>query len=201
MKVDFYRHQLGDKNLQRLARVLEGLFLTTGQETALFEERFAALVGQKHALALMSGTAALHLALLALGIGPGDEVITTPMTFVATSLAIMHTGARPVFVDVEPTTGNLDVSQVPAAITPRTKAILPVHLYGQMVDMRRLKTIAQEHNLFLIEDAAHCLEGERDGVRVGELADVTCFSFYATKSITCGEGGPLPPTMSISWNP
>lgn len=208
MKVEFYRHQLGDKNLQRLARVLEGLFLTTGQETALFEERFAALVGQKHALALMSGTAALHLALLALGIGPGDEVITTPMTFVATSLAIMHTGARPIFVDVEPTTGNLDVSQVPAAITPRTKAILPVHLYGQMVDMRRLKAIAQEHNLFLIEDAAHCLEGERDGVRVGELADATCFSFYATKSITCGEGGAittnheflLEPLKKLRWH-
>ncbi|MGQ9921639.1 MAG: DegT/DnrJ/EryC1/StrS family aminotransferase [Desulfobacca sp.] len=191
MKVDFYRHQLGKKNLQRFARVLESIFLTTGQETALFEQKFAAYLGQKHALGLMSGTAALHVALLALGVGPGDEVITTPMTFVATALAIMHTGARPVFVDVEPDTGNLDVNRVAAALTPRTKAILPVHLYGQMVDMRALKTLAQEHHLFLIEDAAHCLEGERDGVRVGELADVACFSFYPTKSITCGEGGAL----------
>jgi len=191
LKVDFYRHQLGEKNLQRFARVLGSIFLTTGKETALFEEKFAAYLGQKHALGLMSGTAALHLALLALGLGPGDEVITTPMTFVATSLAILHTGARPVFVDVEPHTGNLDVTQVAAAVTPRTKAILPVHLYGQMVDMRGLKALAEGANLLLIEDAAHCLEGERDGVRVGELADAACFSFYATKSITCGEGGAL----------
>ncbi len=191
MKVDFYRHQLGEKNLQRFARVLDSIFLTTGQETALFEEKFAAYLGQKHALGLMSGTAALHLALLALGVGPEDEVITTPMTFVATALAIMHTGARPIFVDVEPDTGNLDPAQVAKAVTPRTKAILPVHLYGQMVDMRALKSLAQAANLFLIEDAAHCLEGERDGVRVGELADAACFSFYATKSITCGEGGAL----------
>lgn len=191
MKVDFYRHQLGEKNLQRFARVLKSVFLTTGKETALFEEKFARYLCQKHALGLMSGTAALHLALLALGVGPGDEVITTPMTFVATALAVMHTGAKPVFVDVEPETGNLDVALLAAALTPRTKAILPVHLYGQMVDMRALKVLAQEHHLFLIEDAAHCLEGERDGVRVGELADAACFSFYATKSITCGEGGAL----------
>ncbi len=191
MKVDFYRHQLGDRNLERFAQILKSIFLTTGKETALFEEKFAAYLGQKHALGLMSGTAALHLALLALGVGPGDEVITTPMTFVATSLAIMHTGARPVFVDVEPETGNLDVSRVAEAITPRTKAVLPVHLYGQMVDMRRLQEIARSHHLWIIEDAAHCLEGERDGVRVGELADAACFSFYPTKSITCGEGGAL----------
>jgi len=191
VKVDFYRHQLGKKNLQRFARVMESIFLTTGQETALFEKKFAAYLGQKHALGLMSGTAALHLALLALGVGPGDEVITTPMTFVATALAIMHTGAKPVFVDVEPETGNMAVEQAAAAVTPRTKALLPVHLYGQMVDMRGLKALAQAHHLFLVEDAAHCLEGEREGVRVGELADVACFSFYPTKSITCGEGGAL----------
>ena len=134
-------------------------------------------------------TAGLHIALLALGIGPGDEVITTPMTFVATALAIMHTGAKPVFVDVEPETGNLDAELVAAAINAKTKAIMPVHLYGQMVDMRRLKELAQAHNLLIIEDAAHCLEGERDGIRVGELGDAACFSFYPTKSITCGEGG------------
>ena len=191
MKVEFFRHQLGEKNLHRFARVMESIFLTTGKEVALFEEKFASYLGQKFALGLMSATAGLHLALLVQGIGPGDEVITTPMTFVATALAIMHTGARPVFVDVEPETGNLDVELVAAAINAKTKAIMPVHLYGQMVDMRRLKELAQAHNLLIIEDAAHCLEGERDGIRVGELGDAACFSFYPTKSITCGEGGAI----------
>jgi dTDP-4-amino-4,6-dideoxygalactose transaminase len=189
LKVEFFRHQLGEKNLQRFARVMESIFLTTGKEVAFFEEKFAGYLGQKYALGLMSGTAALHMSLLALGVGPGDEVITTPMTFVATALAIMHTGAKPVFVDVEPETGNIAAHLVSAAINQKTKALLPVHLYGQMVDMRRLKELAKVHNLIVIEDAAHCLEGERDGVRVGELADAACFSFYPTKSITCGEGG------------
>jgi dTDP-4-amino-4,6-dideoxygalactose transaminase len=189
LKVEFFRHQLGEKNLQRFARVMESIFLTTGKEVAFFEEKFAGYLGQKYALGLMSGTAALHMSLLALGVGPGDEVITTPMTFVATALAIMHTGAKPVFVDVEPETGNIDAHLIPVAITEKTKALLPVHLYGQMVDMHRLKELAKVHNLIVIEDAAHCLEGERDGVRVGELADAACFSFYPTKSITCGEGG------------
>lgn len=189
MKVDFFRHQLGPRNLARFAQVMESIFLTTGQEVAFFEKKFADYLGQKYALGLMSATAGLHISLLALGIGPGDEVITTPMTFVATSLAIMHTGARPVFVDVEPETGNIDVKNVAAAITPKTRAIMPVHLYGQMVDMRRLRELAQAHDLVIVEDAAHCLEGERDGIRVGQLGDAACFSFYATKSITCGEGG------------
>jgi dTDP-4-amino-4,6-dideoxygalactose transaminase len=191
LKVEFFRHQLGEKNLRRFARVMESIFLTTGKEVALFEEKFAYYLGQKFALGLMSATAGLHLALLAQGVGPGDEVITTPMTFVATALAIMHTGARPVFVDVEPETGNLNVDQVAAAINAKTRAIMPVHLYGQMVDMRRFKELAQEYNLLIIEDAAHCLEGERDGIRVGELGDAACFSFYPTKSITCGEGGAI----------
>jgi dTDP-4-amino-4,6-dideoxygalactose transaminase len=191
LKVEFFRHQLGEKNLQRFARVMESIFLTTGKEVALFEEKFAAYLGQKFALGLMSATAGLHIALLAQGIGPGDEVITTPMTFAATALAIMHAGARPVFVDVEPETGNLDVELAAAAINEKTKAIMPVHLYGQMVDMRRLKELAQAHNLIIVEDAAHCLEGEREGIRVGQLGDAACFSFYPTKSITCGEGGAI----------
>jgi dTDP-4-amino-4,6-dideoxygalactose transaminase len=191
LKVEFFRHQLGEKNLERFARVMESIFLTTGREVALFEEKFAAYLGQKFALGLMSATAGLQLALQSQGIGPGDEVITTPMTFVATALAIMHAGAKPVFVDVEPETGNLDVNLAAAAINARTRAIMPVHLYGQMVDMRRLKGLAQSNNLLIIEDAAHCLEGERDGIRVGEYGDAACFSFYPTKSITCGEGGAI----------
>ena len=129
------------------------------------------------------------MSLLALGIGPGDEVVTTPMTFMGTSTAIMSTGARPVFVDVEPHTGNLDVSQIEKVLTPKTKAILPVHLYGQMCDMRSLKEIANRHGLHIVEDAAHCIEGTRDGIRPGQLGDTACFSFYATKNLTCGEGG------------
>jgi dTDP-4-amino-4,6-dideoxygalactose transaminase len=189
MKVEFYRHQLGEKNLERFAQVMNTIFLTTGDEVALFEKKFAEYLGEKYVIGLTSATAGLQLSLLALGIGSGNEVITTPMTFVATPLSVMHANATPVFVDVEADTGNIDANLVEAAITPRTKAIMPVHLYGQMVDMVHLKKLAQKHNLAIIEDAAHCLEGVRDGVRVGQLSEATCYSFYATKSITCGEGG------------
>jgi len=189
MKVEFYRHQLGEANLNRFARVMNSIFLTTGEEVALFEKQFADFLGEKFVIGITSATAGLQLSLLALGIKPGDEVITTPMTFVATPLSIMHANATPVFVDVEADTGNIDVNLISAAITERTKVIMPVHLYGHMVDMVNLKRLAQEFNLFIIEDAAHCLEGIRDNIRVGQLSDAACFSFYATKSITCGEGG------------
>src|SRR5205823_9801106 len=172
-----------------VAEVLSGPILTTGEYVARFERRFAEALGRRHCIAVTSCTGGLHLSLLALGIGPGDEVITTPMTFIATSTAIIEAGARPVFVDVEPTTGNLDATKVEAAITERTRAILPVHLYGQMCDMRALRDIANHHGLFIVEDAAHCIEGTRDGVRPGLLGDTACFSFYATKNLTCGEGG------------
>jgi UDP-4-amino-4-deoxy-L-arabinose-oxoglutarate aminotransferase len=191
LKVEFYRHNLGERELRRLAEVLEGPILTTGAAVAEFERRFAEYLGVEHVIGVTSCTAALHLALLAYDIGPGDEVITTPMTFVATANAIIHAGAEPVFVDVEPTTGNLDAGRVEAAITPRTRAIMPVHLYGQMCDMRALRAIADQHDLRIIEDCAHCIEAVRDGVRPGQLGDVACFSFYATKNITCGEGGAL----------
>jgi UDP-4-amino-4-deoxy-L-arabinose-oxoglutarate aminotransferase len=136
-----------------------------------------------------SCTGALHIALLALGIGPGDEVVTTPLTFVATALAVLQAGATPVFVDVEEDTGNIDVDLVERAITQHTRAILPVHLYGQMADMRRARALADRHGLRIVEDAAHCIEGSRDGVRPGDLGEAACYSFYATKSITSGEGG------------
>ncbi|MDQ7248369.1 DegT/DnrJ/EryC1/StrS family aminotransferase [Dongia sedimenti] len=189
--IPFYRHDLGQPELDALAKVLAGPILTTGATVAEFESRFAALLGRRHALAVTSCTGALHMSLMALGIGPGDEVITTPMTFVATATAIMESGATPVFVDVEPDTGNLDAALVGAAVTPRTKAILPVHLYGLMCDMRALREIADAHGLAIIEDAAHCIEGVRDGARPGELGDTACFSFFATKNMTCGEGGAL----------
>jgi len=189
MKVEFYRHSLQEEDIQRLAEVCRGVFLTTGKEVKEFEERFAEYLGARYCVGLTSATAGLHIALLAFDIGPGDEVITTPMTFAATSNTIFFTGATPVFVDVEPSTGLMDMDRLERAITPRTKAIIAVHLYGQMVDMRRLKAIADRHGLKVIEDCAHAIESERDGVRPGQLSDASCFSYYATKNITCGEGG------------
>lgn len=189
MKIEFFRHDLGERELEAIAAVFRGTILTTGDVVKEFEDRFAAYLGRRHALAVTSCTGALHMSLLACGVGPGDEVITTPMTFIATSTAIIEAGARPVFVDVEADTGNIDADRIEAAITPRTKAIVPVHLYGHMADMRRIRDIADRHGLFVIEDAAHCIEGRRDGIAPGELAHTACFSFYATKNITCGEGG------------
>lgn len=190
-RIAFYRHDLGKPELDLVAEVLGGEILTTGEYVARFESKFAEFLGRRHALAVSSCTGGLHVSLMALGIGEGDEVITTPMTFIASATAILEAGARPVFVDVEPDTGNMDMNKVEGAITPRTKAILPVHLYGLMCDMRALRAIADRHGLKIVEDAAHCVEGKRDGVGPGELGDAACFSFYATKNLTCGEGGAI----------
>lgn len=189
MKVEFYKHNVEEDDIARMVEVCRGVFLTTGQQTREFEEAFASYMGAKHAVGLTSCTAALHLALLAVGVGAGDEVITTPMTFAATSNTIIYTGAKPVFVDVDPATGLIDPEAVARAITRKTKAVIPVHLYGLMADMRRLKTIADAAGLALIEDCAHAIESERDGVRPGQLSQASCFSYYATKNITSGEGG------------
>ena len=191
MKVEFYKHNLDESDIARMVEVCRGVFLTTGQQTREFEEAFAAYLGANHAVGLTSCTAALHLALLALDVGPGDEVITTPMTFAATSNTIIYTGARPVFVDVEPATGLIDPDAVARAITNKTKAIIAVHLYGLMADMRRLKVVADAAGVALVEDCAHAIESARDGVRPGALSQASCFSFYATKNITSGEGGAL----------
>jgi len=188
-KIPFFMHDLGQTELDGVAEVLRGPMLTTGDTVAEFERLFAEKLGVKHAIATTSCTGALHISLVALGIGPGDEVITTPMTFIATALAIEHAGATPVFVDVEPDTGNLDVRQVEQAITDRTRAIIPVHLYGQLCDMHALRSLADKYHLAIVEDAAHCIEGRRAGVGPGQLGETACFSFYATKNITCGEGG------------
>jgi dTDP-4-amino-4,6-dideoxygalactose transaminase/glycosyltransferase involved in cell wall biosynthesis len=189
MKVEFFKHNLSEEEIGEVTKTLQSIFLTTAHQTAKFEEEFTKYLGINYAVGVSSCTAALHLSLLGLGIGPGDEVITTPLSFVATAQAIEYIGAIPVFVDVEPATGNIDISKIEAAITKRTKAILPVHLYGQMCDIRQLAEIAKKHNIYLIEDAAHCIEGERDGVKPGQVSDAACFSFYATKAITSGEGG------------
>jgi len=161
-----------------------------GKEVAAFEEEFAAYSGGKFGIGVNSGTSALHLALLAAGIRPGDEVITVSCTFVATVAAIDYTGARPVFVDVDPQTLNMDPSQVEAVITDRTKAILPVHLHGQPADMDPILEIAHRHGLRVIEDAAQAHGAEYKGRRVGSIGDLGCFSFYPGKNLGAyGEGG------------
>ena len=191
MKIEFFRHNIEEEDIKRVTEVLNSVFLTTGKLVDEFEKSFAAYLSADNAIGLTSCTAALHLSLIALGIGPGDEVITTPMSFCATSNAIMHAGARPVFVDVEEETGDLNAELIEAAITEKTRAVIPVHLYGQMCDMKRIREIADKHKLKIIEDAAHAIEASRDGIKVGQLSDTACFSFYATKNITSGEGGAL----------
>src|SRR3989344_4646417 len=191
MKVEFFKHNLGVTEERAALRVFRSLFLTTGKNVQEFEEGLAKYLGVKHSVGLMSCTSALHLALLAAGVKPGDEVITTPMSFVATANVILMTGATPVFVDVEPETGNINANLIEKAITKKTKAILPVHLFGQMVDMKKILAIAKKHKLVVIEDAAHALESRRDGMRPGTNSFAACFSFYATKGITSGEGGAL----------
>lgn len=188
-KIEFYKHSISQKDIDNTVKVLRSLFLTTGETVKEFEEKFSQYLGCKYTVGVTSCTAALHLSLLAYGVGSGDEVITTPMTFIATANSIIHAGATPVFVDVEPETGNIDANLIEGAITSRTKAILPVHLYGQMCDMKRIREIADKYHLLVIEDAAHAIETSREGVRPGELGDAACFSFYATKNITSGEGG------------
>lgn len=191
MKIEFFRHNLNQDDFDSIHEVLQSIFLTTGHVVKEFEDRLASYLSCGNVIGVTSCTAALHLTLLAWGIGEGDEVITTPMSFCATSNAILHTGATPVFVDVEEETGNIHADRIEAGITKKTKAILPVHLYGQMCDMKKIRRIADRHGLVVIEDAAHCIEGRRDGIRVGELGDAACFSFYATKNLTSGEGGAI----------
>lgn len=180
---------LGEDEIEGVLECLRSGWLTTGPKTKQFEQEFAAYVGAKHALAVNSCTAALHLGLEALGVGEGDEVITSPMTFTATAAVIEHLQAHPVFVDVEPRTLNIDVSKIEERITPKTKAILPVHFAGQACDMAPLMELARRRNIPVIEDAAHAIPTRYQGKLIGTLGDVTCFSFYATKNLTTGEGG------------
>jgi dTDP-4-amino-4,6-dideoxygalactose transaminase len=173
-----------------VASVLESSQFVLGKEVAAFEEEFADYCESDFAIGANSGTSALHLALLAAGIGPGDEVITVPFTFVATVAAIWYTGAKPVFVDIDPHSFTMDPTQVEAAITPRTKAILPVHLYGQAANMDPILGVARQHGLLVIEDAAQAHGSEYKGKRVGGIGDLGCFSFYPGKNLGAyGEGG------------
>jgi dTDP-4-amino-4,6-dideoxygalactose transaminase len=170
--------------------VLDSCQFTLGSEVAAFEEEFAAYCQARHGVGVNTGTSALHLALLAAGIGPGDEVITVPFTFVATVSAIDYTGATPVFVDIDPRSFTMDPSLVEAAITEKTRVILPVHLYGQPADMDPIVEIARRHGLLVIEDAAQAHAAEYKGRRTGSLGDMACFSFYPGKNLGAyGEGG------------
>jgi dTDP-4-amino-4,6-dideoxygalactose transaminase len=173
-----------------VARAIDSTHFVLGPEVAEFEERFASYCNVSHCLAVNSGTSALHLALLAAGVGPGDEVITVSMTFVATTAAILYSGAKPVFVDVDPATWTMNPSLIEAAITPRTRAILPVHLHGLMSDMDAIMEIARRHDLIVIEDAAQAHGAEYKGRRAGSIGNLGCFSFYPGKNLGAyGEGG------------
>jgi dTDP-4-amino-4,6-dideoxygalactose transaminase len=175
--------------IDAVMRTMQTCWIGTGPRVHELETAFAEYVGAKYALATSSCTAALHLAMVTSGVGPGDEVITTPMTFCATANAIIHTGATPVFADCQKHGMNIDPDAVEAAITPRTKAILPVHFAGRPCDMDAIGTIAKRHGLLVIEDAAHATESVFRGKKVGAISNLSCFSFYVTKNMTTGEGG------------
>lgn len=180
---------IDEQELAAVTRTLASCWLGTGPRVQELQEAFARYTGARHAIATSSCTAALHLAMVASGVGPGDEVITSPMTFCATANAVVHTGATPVFADCERDTMNLDPRAVEAALTPRTKAILPVHFAGRPANLGAIHAIAKRHGLLVIEDAAHAIEAVYHGYKVGSISDITCFSFYVTKNMTTGEGG------------
>ncbi len=193
-KEDFllFHKLLFDKEEEKeVIDTLRSGWVTKGPKTELFEKHFANYCKTKYAIGLNSCTAGLHLALVSLEIGKGDEVITTPITFPATANTIIHTGAKPVFIDVEPNTLNIDVDKIEKAITKKTKAIMPVHFAGQPCEMDKIMRIAKKYNLAVVEDAAHAIESSYKGKKIGSIGDFTSFSFYATKNITTGEGGML----------
>jgi dTDP-4-amino-4,6-dideoxygalactose transaminase len=185
----FHQPSLGPEEEASLLDTVRSGWITTGPKTKAFERELASYVGARHAVAVNSCTAALHLALEATGVGAEHEVITSPITFASTANVIVHRGATPVFADVQPDTVNIDPAALERAITPRTKAIIPVHLAGQPCDMASIDALARRHGLTVIEDAAHAIGAAYDGRHVGGHGRLACFSFYATKNITSAEGG------------
>lgn len=178
-----------DDDIEAVAEVLKSDYLTTGPKIAQFEQAFAQYVGARYAVAISSGTAALHAACFAAGIKEGDEVITTPMTFAASANCILYCGGRPIFADIDSYTYNIDPNEIERHITPKTKAIIPVHFTGQPCDMDAINDIAKKYGLIVIEDAAHALGATYKGKKIGSISDMTCFSFHPVKHITTGEGG------------
>ena len=189
---------IGEEEIAEITDSLKSGWLTTGPKTKRFEEMVAEYTGAKHALAVNSGTAGLHIALLAAGVEEGDEVITTSLTWAATANMIATCGAKPVFVDIEDATLNIDPQRIAEAITPKTRAILPVHYAGLPCDMAAISDLAREHGLVVIEDAAHAIGTEYDGQRIGNVSDTAVFSFHPIKNITTGEGGAVT-TNNDEW--
>lgn len=194
----FARPYVSEAAIDEVVATLRSGWLVTGPKVGAFEDKLAAYTGSEHALATNSCTAAMHLALLAAGVGPGDEVITTPLTFVATANAILHAGAVPVFADVHRFTQTIDPQRVADLVTPRTRAILPMHMAGRPCELDDLQRIADHHDLVVVEDAAHALGAWYHGRPIGATADASCFSFHATKVLTTGEGG-LVTTRHSEW--
>ncbi|MGN0513857.1 MAG: UDP-4-amino-4,6-dideoxy-N-acetyl-beta-L-altrosamine transaminase [Lachnospiraceae bacterium] len=189
MYIPYGRQCIDEQDIEEVVKVLKSDFLTTGPKIAEFEKKFAEYVGAEYAVAVSNGTAALHVACMAAGIGEGDEVITTPITFAASSNCVLYCGGKTVFADIDPVTYNIDPDDIERKITDRTKAIIAVHFTGQPCDMDRIHEIAQKHNLIVIEDAAHAVGAEYKGKKVGSISDMTTFSFHPVKHITTGEGG------------
>lgn len=185
----YARQSLGDEELVAIKQALDSGWITTGPKVAEFEKGIAKRTGARHAVAVTSCTAALHLALSALGIGPGDEVVTTPLTFAATALAIMYAGAKPVLADIDDKTLNINPLEIEKKITPRTKALLPVHYGGNPCDMDAIMGIAKPRGLLVVEDAAHAIGATYKGREIGVFGNATCFSFHAVKNMTTAEGG------------
>jgi dTDP-4-amino-4,6-dideoxygalactose transaminase len=194
----FHVPQIDDEEIRSVVETLKSGWLTTGVKVKRFEEEFASYIGCGHAIAVNSCTAALHLALEAVGIEEGDEVIVPTMTFTATAEVVLYFKANPVLVDCRPDTLNIDPDLIERAITAKTKAIIPVHFGGQPCDMEPILEIARRHKLYVIEDAAHALPASYGSRKIGTIGDITCFSFYATKTITTGEGG-MATTDNLEW--
>lgn len=186
--INMARPQIGDDEKKAVLEVMDSGIIAQGPRTKAFEEAFASMCTTKHAIATSSGTTALHIAMLANKIGAGDEVITSAFTFIASANSVIYTGGRPVFVDIDPKTFNIDADLIEAAITPKTKAILPIHLFGLPCDMEKIMAIAKKHNLLVIEDACQSHGATFKGKKVGSFGTGT-FSLYPTKNITSGEGG------------
>lgn len=189
MYIPYGRQTIEDDDIQAVVDVLKSDYLTTGPSIAEFEKLVADYVGAKYAVAISNGTAALHAACFAAGIGEGDEVITTPITFAASANCVLYCGAKPVFADVKPDTYNIDPVDIEKKITDKTKAIIAVHFTGQPCEMDEIHAIAKKHNLVVIEDAAHALGADYKGKKIGSVSDMTTFSFHPVKHITTGEGG------------
>lgn len=189
MYIPYGRQSIDDADIEAVVKVLKSDYLTTGPAVAAFEKKVADYVGAKYAVAVSNGTAALHVACLAAGIGEGDEVITTPITFAASANCVLYCGGTPVFADIDPDTYNISPEELEKKITSRTKAIIPVHYTGQPCDMDAILEIAHKHDLLVVEDGAHALGAVYKGKKIGSIADMTCFSFHPVKPVTTGEGG------------